>query len=386
MQTLLSDQALRRRVASWFRHEPVSFFVVTTPGLESFTSNEISQWIPDAAIHQEKGGLTVTGPLAMMIPLNERLLTASRVLLRIDECIAQSYPEFFQKVKRIHWEVYLGKSGRFTTDITAKKSRLHHTGNIEKSLRDGIGSYYSQWLPSDDSQPVLPAVFLRLMEDRCTFSLDTSGELLYQRGYRLASGLAPIRETLAVSMLMEAGATRFPAIVDPFCGTGTFLLEARRLLVPVPASRWRSFPFTGFPFYHEPTHRHHRSLPAEKPAIFPVLAGSDRQPEAIRKAKDNDRLQGLEPVIEWSQTDCHDLKNKWGPDGLLIMNPPWGMRVASTGGSVDDWLAIFRERFAGWEVRMVLPADFPVPAGLTIRFRSVSGGRPVMVAGGRLTT
>ena len=147
-------------------------------------------------------GLELTGDWKTIYQCNLNSSVGTRVLVRIADFYVGSYPEFFQKIKRIHWEIYIGFQKNFDVKVTSKESRLHHTDNIQKTFAEAV-----QLKMKDFEREVIvkegavPCFYLRFFQDRCTVSLDTTGDNLYKRGYKKYQGEAPLRENLAAAMI-----------------------------------------------------------------------------------------------------------------------------------------------------------------------------------------
>ncbi len=222
-------------------------FAVSAPGLEAFTANELrglglAASLPatqaGAGMDEESGGVAFEGGQREIYRANLWLRTASRVLVRLGEFSAVNFQELRKKAGRLEWERFLIPGQAVTLRVTCRKSRLYHSDAVAERLAGAIGDRLGKppvlepqlaqnlpgELPEGQQAPVL--IVARLLHDRCTISVDSSGELLHRRGYRLASAKAPLRETLAAGMLLAAGWEPAAALIDPFCGSGTIPIEA----------------------------------------------------------------------------------------------------------------------------------------------------------------
>ena len=185
-----------------------------------------------------------------MYHTNLNLRSAHRVLLRIDDFLAQSYPMLFNKTSKIPWELYLPK--QFSIQVSSKTSRLHQHKNIAKTLNDAIQAHLNPL----GLKPVLKddaalEIHVRFFQDRCTLSINTSGEHLHKRGYRQLTTEAPIRETLAASLLQTLDLSSFVFVVDPMCGSGTFPIEAALLSTNIAPGLQRTFAFEYLPGFQQ---------------------------------------------------------------------------------------------------------------------------------------
>ncbi|HEV2123167.1 MAG TPA: THUMP domain-containing protein, partial [Chloroflexota bacterium] len=182
---VLSERALERRLKRHLMKEAHSFFTPCAPGFEDVLKREVEA-LPQVTLHDgERGGVSFSGPLDTVYHANLQLRTAHRVLLRIDDFLAQSYPALFDRVSRVPWELYLGFNKQYSLRVSAKTSRLRHHKNIAKTVHDGICKAVEPLglSPTLQDEATLE-IQVRLFQDRCSLSLDTSGEHLHKRGYR----------------------------------------------------------------------------------------------------------------------------------------------------------------------------------------------------------
>jgi len=196
---------------------------------------------------------------------------------------------------------------------------------------------------------------VRIDDNRVTLSVDTSGDSLHKRGHKEAIGKAPMRETLAALFLRQAGYDGTGPVLDPMCGSGTFLIEAAEMAHNLQPGRSRSFAFehlTGFDPDAYATLRR-PAQPPEGPAQF---FGSDRDPGAVRMSKDNAARAGLEALCDFQNHNLTEARAPNGPPGLVITNPPYGARIGNKNmlhglyASLGDTL---RKNFPGWRVAII---------------------------------
>jgi putative N6-adenine-specific DNA methylase len=240
----LTERGLERRLKRHLLKENQTYFAVCAPGFEEVTKQNIEGLENITVLSAETGGITFQGNLNTMYHTNLQLRTAHRVLLRVDDFLAQSYPMLFNKVKKIPWELYLGFNKTCSIHVSAKESRLHQHKTIAKTIHDGISEYMQTLGLSPHLNVDAPTeIHVRLFQDRCTLSINTSGEHLHKRGYRQLVSEAPIRETLAASILQTVDVQSFEMILDPMCGSGTFLIEAVLMLKNIAPGLQRNFAF-----------------------------------------------------------------------------------------------------------------------------------------------
>ncbi len=350
--------------------------------------------MPDVKeVETVRGGALFSGPLETMYHANLHLRTAHRVLLRIDDFLAQTYPVLFDRAGRISWELYLGFAEALSINVSAKRSRLRHHKNIAATLYDAITTS----LEPLGLQPALadgarPQLYARLFRDRCTLSVNTSGEHLHRRGYRTHVGEAPLRETLAASLLKASKAETYDLILDPMCGTGTFLVEAALMKRNLAPGLRRRFAFEHFPSFQGGKWERFKSeaLNAALPKSSARLIGCDLDQRALVAARANAERAGVLGDIDFFGADARtlDYNALKGAHGraLLVTNPPYGRRLGSEQ-EVEQLYRALSERLrqaGGWHVAFVTPAPewIELPLTSTLKFRN--GGLLVSLLQGRV--
>lgn len=362
MEQTLTERGIERRIKRYLRAEPQQFFLNCTPGFETFLATEIFGITGEHPSQIISGGCLVSGALDSVYPLNIQSTIATRVLLRVAEFKVKSYPELYDKIQRISWELYLTTMTHFMVDVTAKTSRLHHSDNIANSVTEAIHTYFSKYpLPTVKGNKKLnfQAIYLRLHDDICTISMDTSGDPLYKRGYKLDVGVAPIRENIASGMLAFCDFSLYQTVWDPFCGSGTFLFELMMKYVKSNRMFSRRFGLEFAPWFQESKLQKVRhTVDIELPF---QLIGSDIEISTISK----NMKSFNDAPISIIEVDAKEIRPKKAEKGLIITNPPYGLRVRTEGNSIlKEMGAFFRnasENFKGWDMMMVVPIDWKLP-------------------------
>lgn len=371
---------------------------VCTPGFERALLGETAA-LPGTADHAlVPGGVEFTGPLDTIYSANLRLATANRLLLRLGEYLAQSLPMLYNGARRVPWELLIGFHSSFEVRAVARHSRLNHTRRIAETIsaaiRDRLAEFGLAPGPSRDSALRFLA---RLHQDRCLLSFDTSGEHLHRRGYRTHVQAAPLRETLAAGVLRECSFEQADLVVDPFCGSGTLVIEAARLGLGIAPGGGRGFAFEHAAFFQPSKWERLRSeaVAQTQPADgWPVrLLGSDLDPRAVEAAEANANAAGVADALAFTTADALSLdlgRLGAGADRpLLVSNLPYGHRLAS--GQARDLMAAFLARFRrdcpGWRFGLVSQHPDLIPAAnlevtRTLAFRN--GGLPVTLSLGRV--
>jgi putative N6-adenine-specific DNA methylase len=335
-----------------------SLFAACGPGLEPILRAEMAALgLVTRPGPAETGGVSFEGGISAVQRANLHLRTASRVLLRMGNFYAAAFSELRKKASRLPWERYLAGKRSLALRVTCHKSRLYHTGGVAERLAGAIGDRLGQpvELTVYDEEAASPPqlVLARLDHDLCTLSLDTSGELLHRRGYRLETAKAPLRETLAAGMLLACGYDGSGPFLDPFCGSGTLPIEAALLAGNIAPGKLRRFAFMDWPGFDVKLWRAlvDEARMGEHAPLFPIL-GSDRDAGAVAAAQAN---AGRARVNSWTELSQRAVSAVEPPPGAgwVVTNPPYGVRV-SQGRDLRDLYAQFgnvlRARFDGWKV------------------------------------
>jgi putative N6-adenine-specific DNA methylase len=371
-----------------------TYFAVTAPGLEPFTARELHdlRLLPELAGESiSPGGVTFKGDRAALQRANLHLRTASRVLARLGSFFyATTFAELRERASRLPWERFINPGQPVALRVTCHQSKLFHSDGVARTVLTAIEARLGQPSPLlktndevDGHPPQL--VVVRIADDRCTISVDSSGELLHKRGYRQAVAKAPLRETLAAALLMASGWDCCAPLLDPFCGSGTIPIEAALMALGIPPGIHRRFAFRDWPGY-EKTEDGEQETERGQDRV-PTILASDRDAGAIKMARENAGRAGVEKYIEFKCQAISSITPPRGP-GWVVTNPPYGVRV-SEGKDLRDLYARFgevlRQHCSGWQVA-VLSSD-PVLLGqmrmqMDTSLGFVNGGITVRMARG----
>jgi putative N6-adenine-specific DNA methylase len=369
-------------------------FVPVLPGLERLTAEQAESIGHE--IRVVHGGIEFRGDLASIYRANLAVRTGNRVLLRLGQFLSQSYPMLYNHARRIDWPAVLGNCPEVSIDVSARESRLNHKEGIRQAVLDAIRCSMAEHQVETvlvDGGPL--TVKARLYQDRCTLSLDTSGEHLHKRGYRSHTTTAPIRETTAAGMLLLAQSKSYDVIVDPFCGSGTFAIEAELLARNYPPGLSRSFAIENSPLHSAGTLRHtRRQLLASASDHSPqTVLGFDISPTAIQSARFNASMAPTTGVkFGVSDALALDFRNflPKGARGLIVANLPYGFRLGTrtTTQSLERaFCSVVARTAVGWDFLIIMPeADSVREPGLLVE-RTLSfsnGGIPVVASLGRV--
>jgi len=384
-------------------------FAVTVPGLEPFTQAElaalgIKSRLPQVKnmpgeTQEESGGVEFEAGLSDLYRTNLQLRTANRILVRMGEFYAAAFSELRSKAGRLPWELYLKPGQPVTLRVTCHKSRLYHSDAVAERIAGAIGDHLGQPVPVVKSAPATePAkralqpklVMVRLVHDQCTISLDTSGELLHRRGYRLETAKAPLRETLAAGLLLASTWDATSPLIDPFCGSGTIPIEAALIARRIAPGKNRHFAFMDWPGFDSHLWQtcYAEAIANEQLATGPILA-SDRDAGAVRIAQSNAERAGVLADIQFSCRSFSAIEPPAGP-GWIVTNPPYGVRVSASHDLRDLYTHlgdVLRSLCPSWQAGILCASDYL--AGHTrLQFDRilplVNGGIPVKFFTGRV--
>ena len=373
-----------------------SFFAVTAPGLEPFTAQELRRLFPDLEPVTVPGGVLFKGDLTALYRANLHLRTASRILARLGNFFyATTFPELQQRLARLPWERFLTPRQPVSIHVTCHKSKLYHSDAVERTvsaaLEQRLGGASPLLKAGEDSPQPPQLVLVRLAEDKCTVSVDSSGTLLHKRGYRQAVAKAPLRETLAAALLMASGWDLASPLLDPFCGSGTIPIEAALMALGIPPGINRRFAFMDWPGYDESLWQNTAGTWQKAASSPPLIQASDRDAGAIKMAQANAERAGISDTIEFK---CQAVSSITPPPvpgrGWVVTNPPYGLRL-SEGKDLRNLYAQFgnvlREKCPGWHLS-VLCSDRALLGQMHIQMDTslslVNGGIRVRLGRGKV--
>lgn len=300
-------------------------------GMEDLLAKELQNL---GAQEVEKGvrNVSFTGDKGFMYKANMALRTAIKILKPIKTFRVKNEEDLYQQVYKIKWEDYLKPTGSLAVDATVHSQVFTHSKFIALKTKDAIVDRFRETTgerPNVDLR--FPDLKINVHIDRhlCTVSLDTSGESLHKRGYKLDTNIAPINEVLAAGLIMLSGWDGQSNFMDPMCGSGTILIEAAMIACNIPPNlmrkefafeRWQDWDVDLFETIEE-------SLLKKTRDFHYKIIGYDKAPSAVRKAKENVKNAHLEEFITISHEDFFKTE-KDGEEKLhMVFNPPYGERL-----------------------------------------------------------
>ena len=301
-------------------------------GLESVLKREILD-LGYEIVAVEDGKVTFAGDESAFCRANIFLRTTERVLLKVGKFKAETFEELFQKTKDIPWENYIPKNGKFwVKKANSVKSKLFSPSDIQsimkKAMVERLKAHYNiDWF--DESGEEFP-IRVSIVKDEVTIGIDTSGDSLHKRGYRKNTSKAPITETLAAALIMLTPWNKDRILVDPFCGSGTFPIEAAMIGANIAPGMNREFlsetwnhlipKKTWYEAIEEAADNIRRDVKMN-------ISGFDIDGEVIKLARQNAILAGVEDYIHFQQKPVAELSSS-KKYGFVITNPPYGERIS----------------------------------------------------------
>ena len=369
--------------------ERLALVATCAAGLEEILDGELDA-LGMAARERQRGAVSFAGGWRECWRANWRLRTANRVLVELASwpapdgaALAAGARAFVsnqtsdqtsdqasgETAGSLDLAALLHPDRSFAIQATATASRIHDTRWAALSAKDGlVDGQRDRWGRRADVDRESPELQLRLRlhRDRATLLLDTSGEPLDRRGYRVLSTTAPVREPLAAACVLAAGWDGRGAVVDPMCGSGTLLVEAGWVALGIPPGRLRqdrepeagvsAWAFERLPGFDPAAFATVRAEPLPAPGPGVRLVGNDRSAEALRAARANLQRAGLQQRAQLTRgeaADCRPPAGRGLSPGLVVINPPYGERAATDAGHWRELGSLLKHQFHGWRAAVL---------------------------------
>ena len=330
------------------------FFATCPRGLEALLANEIKA-AGAKDIKPTDGGVAFSGELSVCYAANLHSRMATRILMQVGQGKYATEDDLYQAAYKINWPNWFDVKHDFMVKVTGVKCPLKSLEFATLRIKDAVCDKFRQVV---DSRPYIdtktPAVRIHayLTAEAYVYYIDTSGDALYMRGNRKASIEAPLRENLAAGILQLSGWQVGQPLLDPMCGSGTFLLEAAMMALNIAPGLHRNFGFEKLKNYESDTWKKvkNAALKNVKPTTFQKLYGSDSDLRAVRIAKKNLEAAGFLDAVQLSQINITEVIPP-ADHGVLVANPPYGVRIGE-----DEELATLypkmgealKRKFASW--------------------------------------
>lgn len=343
-------------------------------GLEAVLKKEIIDLGYDI-LSVEDGRVTFEGDDEAICRANIFLRTAERIMIQAGRFQAVTYDELFEGIKALEWEEFIPQDGKFwVTKASSIKSKLFSPSDIQRIVKKAIVErlklkYAASWFEETGAEyPVRIFMF----KDEAIVGIDTSGESLHKRGYRKLSSKAPISETLAAALIMLTPWRKDRILVDPFCGSGTFPIEAAMMAANIAPGMNREFLSEQWnnvipkKVWYEALDEANELVDTR---VETDIQGYDLDGDMVRIARQNAALAGVDKMIHFQQRDVRELSHN-KKYGFIITNPPYGERLEEKSAlpelyaiigerfkSLDDWSAFIITSYEDAEKYMGLKAD-----------------------------
>ena len=339
-----------------------AFFATCPRGLEAALATEIAA-LGGRGPEPTDGGVAFYGPRELTMQINLWSRLASRVLLQVGSARYRDEQDVYDAAFKLPWQRWFGVGCTIRVNVTAIRSPLASLDFITLKIKDAVCDRFRAETgerPSVDTAAPDVRIHAFLTGQDCTFYLDTSGEALFKRGYRREAQEAPLRENLAAGLLALAGWNPSQPLLDPFCGSGTILIEAALIGCDIAPGLHRTFGFEKLLWFEAPLWRAlrdeaSRRAEAGRKSAQLRLYGADISPQALEAAHANAAGLGLDALIELRHADAREVGAP-AAEGVIVTNPPYGVRL----GVGEDLAALYaafadnlKRQFAGWRAHLL---------------------------------
>ena len=360
-----------------------SLFVTCPRGLEAPLSQELEQ-LKCQDIRAVDGGVACKGGMEQVYRINLHLRTASRVLLRLTKSGYRSEQDIYKAAKNIRWTDWFDLEQTFKVKVEGKRAQVKSLDFVGLKIKDAVCDVFRDACGARPSVgKIRPDIRIHAFIDERDIQIfiDTSGEALFKRGYRQDTGEAPMRENLAAGLLLLAGYDGSQPFQDPFCGSGTIVIEAAWIATRRAPGLMRRFGFEKLKNFDAALWKklQHEAETQIRPAPAPI-SGSDNDRHMIRAAVANAQAAEVDTFVRFEVKDAQDTRPN-GDGGILISNPPYGVRLAEVQAlqalypQLGAWL---KQHYAGWLAGM-FTGDRDMP-----KFMRLSPKRKIPLYNGNL--
>jgi len=335
-----------------------SMLAKTFKGLEEVLAQELIELGANDVLI-ERRAVSFMGDKALLYRANLCLRTAIRILVPIASFKAKDTDALYKQLKALDWSKYMTVNSTFAIDATVYSESFRNSRFVTYRVKDAIVDYWSERVnqrPNVSVQNPDLTINIHIANEQVTLSLDSSGESLHKRGYRVATTEAPINEVLAAGMLLMAGWQGQSDFYDPMCGSGTLLIEAALIARNIAPGVFRqSYAFEKWPDFDADLWNEIYNDDSHERDFAHHIYGSDASFYAIQQAAKNVKSAGVQKDIELKQVRMEELKDisslhPFIPSPLVMMNPPYGERLKSNKEMEDLYSAIgtaLKHQFTG---------------------------------------
>ena len=342
------------------------FFATCPRGLEPVLAAELRQ-LQAEKIRAVSGGVAFSGDFLLCYRANLESRIASRVLWQVATDDYRNEDDIYLTAFALPWTDWFEPAHTIRVDVSATKSPLTSVNFVTLKIKDAVCDKIrrlSGRRPSVNTrEPDIP-IQGHLTDRNFTLYLDTTGEPLFKRGMRMATGEAPLRENLAAGILRLAGWVPGTPLLDPMCGSGTILLEAAHMAIGIAPGLGRHFAFEKFKNFDGRRWREllQRSMSQQNPKISQAIYGSDLSSDVLKAARANLMAAGLEKFVSLERANVLEI---FAPakEGIIVTNPPYGVRLGELQTLAEFYPKlgdVLKKRFSGWRAYL-LSADMRLP-------------------------
>lgn len=365
--TTPSDNLLSIRMSTALFH----FFAPCPRGLESVLATELSQ-LGASSVQPQNGGIQFQGNWHTCFQANINSRIASRILYQVARGAYRTEQDLYDLAYAQPWSNWFPTECTMRVNLTAKKCPLRSLDFITLKIKDAICDQFRKTTHKRPSiNTVQPDIRIHAFLDdkQCTLYLDTSGDALFKRGYRVANGVAPIRENLAAGILSLAGWKPGIPLIDPMCGSGTFLLEAAQIALNIAPGSKRHFAFEKFHNFDKILWDQIKETTlAAQQALSPLpIYGSDLYGHALADTQANLSTAGFTDLITLKQANVLEISAP-ASQGIWVTNPPYGVRIGELQSLSDLYSKlgdVLKNKFDGWNAYL-FSADPALPKSIRL--------------------
>lgn len=353
----------------------------TFKGLEEILAQELIE-LGANNVQIQRRAVSFTGDKSMMYKANLHLRTASRILKPIAEFKAKNPDEIYDAIKKINWEEIMDIKTTFAVDSTVYSDDFRHSQFISYKVKDAIVDFFRekyQQRPSVRLDNPALNINLHIAQNHCTLSLDSSGESLHKRGYRISQNEAPLNEALAAGLILLTGWKGECDFIDPMCGSGTLLIEAALIALNIPPGifknqfafeKWKDFDRDLFQTIYEDD-----SLEKE---FEHKIYGYDIAAKAIAISDTNVKSAGLSKYISLQKRPIADFEAPH-KKSIIVTNPPYGERITTNDllGLYAQMGSMLKHKFSGntaWIISSNIPCLYEIALKPTTKIELLNGG------------
>jgi len=342
------------------------FFATCPRGLEQLLAEELQQ-LEAENIHAVGGGVEFRGDFPLCYRANLESRIASRILWQVATDHYRSEDDIYRTTYALQWNDWFEPALTIRVNVTATRSPLRSLGFVTLKIKDAVCDKFrrlSGRRPSVDTRRPDVRIQGYLTDRGFTLYLDTTGDPLFKRGKRISVGEAPLRENLAAGVLRLAGWVPGTALLDPMCGSGTFLLEAAQMALVIAPGLGRRFAFEKLKNFDARRWREllQQSAARQKPRGPLSIYGSDLSGEALQSARANLAAAGLKEVVSLKQANILEISAP-AKEGIIVTNPPYGVRLGELQELAELYPKlgdVLKKKFSGWRA-YILSADMRLP-------------------------